>query len=107
MIKIKSKQINYFVSAIKYSSGSRNFISKLMVHECNKEGLVNDSFIMTKDEVIEKINNGYTFFTGYKNEEEWLTGEKIEVFNSGINSYLKTILNYLEEDNLGSLPKIY
>jgi hypothetical protein len=51
--------------------------------------------------VAQLIDKGVTFNTRYKKGDKWVTGAKVEVYEE---SFLRTVANGTEKDNLESLP---
>ncbi len=98
------KWADYLVSAVRYSNSDRKYISQLRVHKDEGESVGAD-FELYKNDVVSKINEGYSFVTIIKNsDKKWAKGQKIIVFSrNGIN-YLRTDANNIEADNLGELP---
>lgn len=106
-----AKWADYLISEVHYeeSEDDTKYIAKLKVHEDEGDEVGSES-IWTKNEVINKINVGYSFMTIYekdktKNKEDkdaWKEGEDVRVFKK---KYLRTDANDIEEDNLGELPE--
>lgn len=100
-----AKWADYLISGVRYSEGTKNYISNLRVHE-DKGDKVGASFELSKEEIVNKINSKYTFVTILKTKDgEWAKGEDVRVYSRNRNSYLRTDSNSIEADNLGELPE--
>jgi hypothetical protein len=100
-----AKWADYLISGVKYSTGTKTYISNLRVHE-DEGDKVGTSSELSKNEVVKKINSNYTFVTIFKNSEgRWSKGEDVRVYSRNGSSYLRTDSNSIEEDNLGELPE--
>ncbi len=95
--------IDFYVSAVRYTSDSKTGISHVKVHPTS-------SFIKpqnwTKYEAIQTLHAGkiwYTTFLG--NDNKWKTGERIHMLAINGVSYLRTDTEDIPEDKLENLPE--
>jgi hypothetical protein len=101
-----AKWADYLISAVRYTeSNNKNYISQLKVHSDNDDN-VSEASTWTKQDVINKIDNNFSFKTIYKNKEnQWSKGEDVKKIKIGINYYLRTDSNNTPKDNLENLPE--
>ena len=99
-----AKWADYCISTVKYSD-DKTHIEKVRVHEDKGDKLESDK-IWSRNHVISKIENSYTFITVYKRNEKWNKGEKVHVVVADDEKYLRTDKNETKKDNLGSLPEM-
>ncbi len=95
---------DYSISAVRYESDGSP-ITKLKVHKIEKNK-VGSAVIFTKDSVINKINNDFSFITNVWNKKNsnWDKGENVRVYESNGKKYLRTDSNGIASDNLSNLP---
>lgn len=99
-----AKWENYLISAVRYNT-DHTHITDLMVHE-DKDDKVGKGEIYPRQNIVDAINNGTTFVTIYKDSDKnWKKGQKVFVIIVNGTSYLKTVDNGKEEDNLENLPE--
>ncbi len=97
------KWADYLISAVRYDSDHQH-ITHLKVHE-DKGDKVGDGKAYSRQAVVDAINSGNTFVTIYKDDGKWQKGQKVIVIKVNGVSYLKTMDNNKEEDNLENLPE--
>lgn len=98
-----TKWANYLISAVKYDDDHKH-ITHLKVHE-DKGDKVGERQSYSRQKVVDAINSGTTFITIYKENKTWQKGQKVFVIEVNGVSYLKTVDNKKEEDNLENLPE--
>ena len=93
----------FFILAVRYSENSP-YIELARVHKDigNKE---TTSEIWTRNQIISKIEEGYTFVIRYKHQDKWKWGRDVHLVESNGKKYLRIDRNKIEEDNLGFLPE--
>lgn len=98
------KWADYLISAVRYNA-DHTHITYVRAHEDSGES-VGEGKTYTRQTIVNAINKGTTFFTIYKNSDgKWSKGQKVYVIKVNGVSYLKTIDNGKEEDNLENLPE--
>ena len=98
------KWADYLISAVRYNT-DHTHITDLMVHE-DKGDKVGKGEIYSRQATVDAINNGTAFVTIYKGSNgNWKKGQKVFVILVNGTSYLKTVDNGKEEDNLENLPE--
>ncbi|WP_337922648.1 DUF3892 domain-containing protein [Vibrio cholerae] len=98
------KWADYLISAVRYDA-NHSHITHVHVMEDNGATLGTVS-TYTRQAVVEKILNGFTFETAYKNNlNNYQRGQKVFIIKVNNINYLKTVDNDKEEDNLESLPE--
>lgn len=99
-----AKWADYLISAVRYSS-NHTHIDQVKAHEDMGDS-VGEGKIYSRQTVVDAINKGTTFVTIYTNPEgKWNKGQKVFVIIVNGSSYLKTVDNKKEEDNLENLPE--
>ena len=95
---------DYLISEVRYNS-DHTHIDQVKAHKDNGES-VGESKIYSRQTIVDAINKDTTFVTVYKNSEGNLDkGQKVFVIKVNSTSYLKTVDNDKEEDNLENLPE--
>ena len=98
-----AKWADYLISAVRYGTDPKH-ITHLKVHE-DKDEEVGVGKEYPRSDVVDAINKGTSFVTIFMKNEKWQKGQKVFVIKVGGKSYLKTVDNKKEEDNLENLPK--
>ena len=99
------KWADYLISGVHYTqNGSKQYISKVYVHYDKVEN-IGPVFTLTRNEIIERIDNSKTIKTIYRNDGHWDQGEVVHKVKINKNFYLRTDSNNKEEDNLENLPQ--
>ena len=100
-----AKWADFVVSAIKKGSGLAN-ISHVQIHEDLENGF-GRSELIDKYELSSKIQNGVSFVTVHKKDEnEWTVGDNIRTYVKNGEAYIRTDDNKVDGDNLGSMPLV-
>jgi len=100
-----TKWADFVVSAIKKGSGLAN-ISHVQIHEDLENGF-GRSELIDKYELSSKIQNGVSFVTVHKKDEnEWTVGDNIRTYVKNGEAYIRTDDNKVDGDNLGSMPLV-
>lgn len=101
-----SKWADYLISAIRYENEMRkNAIAYLKVHQDNGEE-VGAGSTWTKDEVINAMYDGKTFYTILKsNSGEWKKGANVALVTKNGNAII-TDNEYTELDYLADLQEL-
>jgi hypothetical protein len=99
-----AKWADYLISAVSYNS-RHTHIDQVMAH-LDSGDTVGEGKIYNRSKVVELINDGKTFCTIVKNSEgRWDKGQKVFIINVNGVSYIKTVDNGTEADNLENLPE--
>jgi hypothetical protein len=99
-----AKWADYLISAVRYNS-NHTHIDQIKAHEDAGDS-VKEGKIYNRQAIVDAINNGTTFITIFKNSDgKWNKGQKVYVIKVNGKSYLKTVDNGKEEDNLENLPE--
>jgi hypothetical protein len=99
-----AKWADYCISAVRYDD-NETFIKKVEVME-DKGDTLGVKEIKTREWVIDKIEEGYSFVTTKKNDDgKWTKGEDVHIIKVNGKKYIRTDKNDTESDNLGNLPK--
>ena len=99
-----AKWADYLISAVRYNS-DHTHIDQVRAHEDTGDS-VGEGKIYDRQTIVDAINNDNTFVTIYKNNDgKWNKGQKVFVIKVNGTSYLKTVDNGKEEDNLENLPE--
>lgn len=99
-----AKWADYLISAVRYNS-DHTHIDEVKVHE-DKDDKVGEAKVYLRQTVVDAINSGTTFVTIYKGAKgKWNKGQEVFVIKVNGVSYLKTVDNGKEEDNLENLPE--
>lgn len=99
-----AKWADYLISAVRYNS-DHTHIDQVKAHE-DKDDSVGEGKIYNRQNVVDAIKKGTTFVTIYKDSaEKYNKGQKVDVITIKGISYLKTVDNGKEEDNLENLPE--
>ena len=107
MLKILQNAMRYFVSAIRYlKSSGGNYISHFKVHP-EEDGTVGHGRVMTRKEVMDRIEEGYLFMTAFENMNKWTIGKAINKFKTKNQFFLRTDRDKLESDNVEGLPTAF
>lgn len=99
------KWADYLISAVRYDSDD-TYIEKVRVHK-DKGDSVGSAIEKSRESVIDAIEEGTTFVTIYKNEDndKWNKGKKVYIVTINATKYIKTVKNNIGEDNLENLPE--
>lgn len=98
------KWADYLISAVRYNS-EHTHIVQVAVHPDNGD-TVGARSVLTRQEVISAIKNGYTFCTIYKDgSDKWQQGQKVIIIKVNGVDYIKTTDNGKASDNLENLPE--
>lgn len=95
------KWAEYLIYTVRYNKEPKR-IASVKTHEDKGDKISSSDLSFTRDEVIQKIKNGVSFCTIYKDKEQWYRGRDVIVTS---NNFIKTEPNEKEEDNLGELPE--
>lgn len=99
-----AKWADYLISAVRYNS-DHTHIDQVRAHEDTGDS-VGEGKIYDRQTIVDAINDGTTYVTIYKNNDgKWNKGQKVLVIKVNGTSYLKTVDNGKEEDNLENLPE--
>lgn len=99
-----AKWADYLISAVKYNT-EHTHITHLRAHEDTGES-VGEGKTYTRQTIVDAINKGITYCTIYKNSNgTWKKGQMVYVIKVKGVSYLKTVDNGKEADNLENLPE--
>ena len=99
-----AKWADYLISAVRYNA-DHTHISQLKAHKDNDD-TVGTGEVYERQAIVDAINNGTSFITVFKNSiGNWAKGQKVYVIKVQGVSYLKTVDNGKEEDNLENLPE--
>jgi Protein of unknown function (DUF3892) len=60
----------------------------------------------TRQQVIQAIDNGYTFVTAFWRDGSWRRGAEVHAVTIGRERFLRTDRNQARADNLGELPEL-
>ena len=97
------KWAGYLISAVRYNSDHIH-IAQIRAHEDTGDS-VGEGKTYERQTIVDAINKDTTFVTIYKNNDgKWNKGQKVFVIKVKGTSYLKTVDNGKEEDNLENLP---
>jgi hypothetical protein len=99
-----AKWADYLISAVRYNS-DHTHIDQVKAYE-DKDDSMGEAKVYRRQKIVDEINNGTTFVTIYKNSEgKYYKGQKVYVIKVNDVSYLKTMDNGKEKDNLENLPE--
>lgn len=99
-----AKWADYLISAVRYNTNHTHIV-QVRAHEDTGES-VGEGKIYDRQTIVDAINNGSTFVTIYKtNDGKWNKGQTVFIIKVNGTSYLKTVDNGKEEDNLENLPE--
>ncbi|MFH0235458.1 DUF3892 domain-containing protein [Vibrio diabolicus] len=99
-----NKWADYLISSVRYNSEHSHITHLFAMKDMGASTSQGTSY--TRQEVVDKIAQGITFETAYKNSEgNYQRGQKVSVIKVNGISYLKTVDNGKEEDNLENLPE--
>lgn len=99
-----AKWADYLISAVRYNP-DHTHITHVKAHEDTGE-TVGTGKTYTRQDIVNALNKGTTFVTIYKSSEgKWSQGQKVHIVKIGGTSYIKTVDNGKEEDNLENLPE--
>ncbi len=99
-----AKWADYLISAVRYNL-THTHINQIRAHEDTGES-VGPAKVYDRQTIVDAINNGTTFVTIIENgANNWNKGQKVIVIKVKGISYLKTVDNGKEEDNLENLPE--
>ena len=95
---------NYCISKVKYNAAGTHIDS---VEVRKYEGsTLGDPSIWTRSDVLNYIDNGYSFTTTIYRNNLWNVGETVEPIHYNGIRYLRTDKNSTPNDNLGNLPRL-
>ena len=97
---------DFLISAVicDQESNDRKFSNFLV--QLDKGESVGSPVIWTRDEVLDKIENGKSFRTIYRsNGDKWKKGEDVSKIKIGNEFYLRTDHSKSNGDYLGNLPE--
>ena len=98
-----AKWADYLISAVSYNS-KHTHIDQVKAH-LDSGDTVGEGKVYSRATVVDAINNGKTFCTIINNEGKWGKGQKVFIINVNGVSYIKTVDNGTEADNLENLPE--
>lgn len=99
-----AKWADYLISAVSYHS-KHTHIDQVKAH-VDSGDTVAAGKIYSRSTVVDAIKNGKTFCTIIKNSgEKWVKGQDVFVIKIKGTSYIKTVDNSTEADNLENLPE--
>ena len=101
-----NKWADYLISAVRYSEERNNkIISYFKVHQ-DKETSIGAGFTWSRDEVINAVNEGKTFYTiRKKNNGDWEKGNNVSVIEAS-NGTVITDHNFSFQDQLSQLLEL-
>lgn len=98
------KWADYVITAVRYTPNGSH-ISDLEVRVDNGE-TINAGTEWTRQQVIQAIDNRYTFVTAILRDGSWRRGADVHAVTIGRERFLRTDRNQLRADNLGELPEL-
>jgi len=101
----RRKWANYLISFVKYDK-QKTLIDEVEVHEDLGYGISYTTDFVTRQTLIENIENKITYITTISDEKGvWKMGQKVELITINGQKFLKTVNDGIEKDNLGELPE--
>lgn len=99
-----AKWADYLISAVSYNS-KHTHIDKVKAFKDLGDSLGEEK-VYSRETIVNSINTDITFCTIVKNREgKWNKGQKVFIINVNGVSYIKTVDNGTEADNLENLPE--
>ncbi|UQS17263.1 DUF3892 domain-containing protein [Pseudomonas sp. HS6] len=90
--------MQFYIKQIKKDSGTGNIVEVAIYGKGEKY-----RYWVRREFVAQMINQGAAVHTLFERDEKWVLGAKVEVYEE---SFLRTVANTREEDNLESLPTV-
>jgi len=99
-----AKWADYLISAVSYNS-KHTHIDQVKASKDLGESLGEEK-VYNRETIVNSIKKDITFCTIIKNSEgRWNKGQKVFIINVNGVSYIKTVDNGTEADNLENLPE--
>ena len=92
-----------FIYAVHFDETNGRHISQVKARDAI-EGKIEPMRILSKSEVLKKLDSGFDVITMVKGGVDYVPGANVLAYTIDKKRYIKTAANDTEEDNLGELP---
>lgn len=98
-----AKWADYAITHVSYNDEH----TRIMIVKRRKDlgEKLGDSEIVTRSDIVNSINNGYSYVTVYYKNNEWKKGDDVIAYDIDGTYFIRTDGNRKKEDNLGELPE--